>query len=140
VIYVWHHFGFRHSPYTTEPMPLTEEGDQLLVGREAEIARLESRILSGGNHPTLEGDNGVGRTSLLGVAYYRLRRDFEQGKSSKLFSPIEDFFQPTADCSVDDFIKKVCDDKGLLKEIGRSLELSPRCANLPQVSLTKETR
>jgi hypothetical protein len=44
VIFVWGAFGFRESPYTTEPVPATEEGDQLLVGREDEIKKLESRI------------------------------------------------------------------------------------------------
>jgi hypothetical protein len=107
VILVWENFGFLGSPYTTEPVPSTEQGDQLLVGREADIQKLRSRILAGGTHPTLEGDNGVGKTSLISVACYRLRRDFEQGTSDKLFLPIDDFFQPTTDGSVDDFIKKV---------------------------------
>lgn len=104
---MWDNFGFLGSPYTTEPVPSTATGDQLLVGREADIQKLQSRILAGGNHPTLEGDNGVGKTSLVSIACYRLRRDFENGRSDKLFLPIDEFFQPTADCSVDDFIKKV---------------------------------
>jgi hypothetical protein len=107
VIFVWEKFGFDQSPYTTEPVPATEEGDQLLVGREAEIAKLESRIISGGTHPTLEGDNGVGKTSLLRVACYRLRKAFEEDSSAKLFIPIDEFFQPGSDGSVDDFIKRV---------------------------------
>ncbi|QFZ19103.1 hypothetical protein [Saccharothrix syringae] len=91
----------------TEPVPSTEAGARLLVGREAEIARLEARLLSGGNHPTLEGDNGVGKTSLLQVACYRLRKRSEEGGSAKLFIPLAEFFQPDADCGVDDFVKKV---------------------------------
>jgi hypothetical protein len=68
---------------------------------------LESRVLSCGNHPTLEGDNGVGKTSLLSVACYRLRLSFDTGQSSKLFIPLANFFQPTSADSVDDFVKKV---------------------------------
>lgn len=104
---MWSTFGFLSSPYTTEPVPSTAEGDQLLVGRDDDIRKLRSRILAGGNHPTLEGDNGVGKTSLISVACYRLRTEFELGRSDQLFLPIEEFFQPTADCSVDTFIKKV---------------------------------
>ncbi|MFB9688326.1 hypothetical protein [Amycolatopsis plumensis] len=104
---MWQEFGFQQSPYATEPVPPTREGDHILVGREAEISMLESRILAGGNHPTLEGDNGVGKTSLLSVTCYRLRNAFESGQSSKLFIPLKNFFQPTSAQSVDEFIKKV---------------------------------
>jgi hypothetical protein len=107
VISVWENFGFRESPYGTEPVPATEEGDQLLVGREAEIAKLESRIISCGTHPTLEGDNGVGKTSLLRVACYRLRKAFEEDRSAKLFIPIDEFFQLDQDTRIDDFVRRV---------------------------------
>jgi hypothetical protein len=107
VIFVWHAFGFRESPYTTEPVPATEEGDHLLVGREGDIRKLESRILAGGNHPTIEGDNGIGKTSLLQVACYRLRRDFEEGQSQALFIPLRNLFQPNEASTVDEFIRKV---------------------------------
>lgn len=104
---MWNDFGFLSSPYTTEPVPSTAEGDQLLVGREDDIRKLRSRILAGGNHPTLEGDNGVGKTSLISVTCYRLRKEFELGRSDHLFLPTKEFFQPTADCSVDTFVRKV---------------------------------
>lgn len=104
---MWEEFGFRESPYTTEPVPATEEGDHLLVGRSGETRKLESRILAGGNHPTLEGDNGVGKTSLLQVVCYRLRTAFEEGRSTKLFLPLEEFFQPDSANSADHFTKKV---------------------------------
>jgi hypothetical protein len=104
---MWDQFGFRDSPYATEPVPPTRAGDHILVGRQKEISMLESRVLSCGNHPTLEGDNGVGKTSLLSVACYRLRLSFDTGQSSKLFIPLANFFQPTSADSVDDFVKKV---------------------------------
>ena len=34
---LWTDLGFRSSPYATEPIPPTLEGNQLLVGREDEI-------------------------------------------------------------------------------------------------------
>lgn len=104
---MWENFGFRESPYGTEPVPATEEGDQLLVGREAEITKLESRIISCGTHPTLEGDNGVGKTSLLRVACYRLRKAFEEDRSAKLFIPIDEFFQLDPGTKVDEFVRQV---------------------------------
>jgi len=132
---VWDNFGFLSSPYTTEPVPSTAEGDQLLVGREADIQKLRSRILACGNHPTLEGDNGVGKTSLISVACYRLRRDFEQGKLDKLFLPIENFFQLTGDCSVDDFIKNVyfAVASAIVKEYGTLKKSGVKLPNIADV-------
>lgn len=51
---IWSDFGFRESPYATDPIPPTEEGDRLLVGREREIKRLTNHLTSSGLHPTIE--------------------------------------------------------------------------------------
>src|SRR5262245_26156871 len=98
---VWGAFGFRERPYRTKHAPATEEGDQLVVGREIELARLENRIVASGTHPTLEGDNGVGKTSLVSVVCYRLRSAFDKGRAVKPFIPLEleDFFQLDPDSS-----------------------------------------
>jgi hypothetical protein len=90
---LWNELGFRDNPYETSPIPPTEEGNELLVGRERELQRLLRQIRSTDTHPTIEGDNGVGKTSLVSVAGFRARREFEQGESSQLFIPLADTFQ-----------------------------------------------
>jgi hypothetical protein len=105
---MWEEFGFTENPYATEPIPPSKEGDHLLVGRDAEIKELEARILASNTHPTLEGDNGVGKTSLISVVCYRLRAEAEEGRISRIFIPVLDEpFQLQAGDSFDLFIKRV---------------------------------
>jgi len=133
---MWQQFGFRENPYTSEPVPATAEGDRLLVGRDALVAKLTSRIISGGNHATLEGDNGVGKTSLLSVVTYRLRRAHEEGALSRLFLPLNRVLQPNDAQSVDEFIRRVyftiastiVDEHDALKRSG---------ANVPDIAEVK---
>lgn len=47
-----------------------QEGIKLLVGREREKRELLSKLTSSTLHATLEGDNGVGKTSLVLVTVY----------------------------------------------------------------------
>ncbi|MFJ4078645.1 hypothetical protein ACIP2Z_06810 [Streptomyces iakyrus] len=76
----WHDFGLRQSPYDVRPLRSTREGSELLVGRDEEARRLSDHLKSSTTHATIEGDFGVGKTSLASVVAYRLRRAFiEQG-------------------------------------------------------------
>jgi hypothetical protein len=68
----WAAFGFSRNPYDTHPVPPSDDGDFLLVGREAEVADLMARLTSGTTIPLLVGNNGVGKTSIVSVAAYRL--------------------------------------------------------------------
>ncbi|MFD5543895.1 hypothetical protein ACFWIJ_40380 [Streptomyces sp. NPDC127079] len=79
---VWADFGFTSSPYAIDPIPATREGEHLLVGRDAEIRNLVSRLESSARHPTIEGPFGVGKTSLIRVACFRMQRSFNEGKAS----------------------------------------------------------
>ncbi len=104
---VWTDYGFRSSPYATEPIPPTEEGDKLLVGREAEISRLTTYLTSSGLHPTIEGENGVGKTSLVSVAGFRLRQALERGSAQEAFIPLRRTFQLIPTASIDGLSTKV---------------------------------
>jgi hypothetical protein len=92
---IWNDFGFRESPYATDHLPPSSEGERLLVGRDAELGRLRTFLRSSARHPTLEGENGVGKTSLVNVAGYQARREFEQKKTGQLLIPLERPFQLT---------------------------------------------
>jgi hypothetical protein len=94
---LWSDLGFRENPYSTPPLPANDEGSQLLVGRDSEVSKLLLNISTLDTHPTIEGDNGVGKTSLVAVATYRALRAFEQGSSSQLFVPLPRAFQLSAD-------------------------------------------
>ncbi len=104
---IWTDFGFRESPYATTPVPPTEEGEHLLVGREQDLRSLSMYLGSSALHPTIEGDNGVGKTSLVAVAGYKLRQAYESGQTAQALIPMGRPFQLTASDTADSFLRKV---------------------------------
>jgi hypothetical protein len=104
---LWTDLGFRDNPYGVAPIPPTEEGDQLLVGREVEIRQLRRSVESLDTHPTIEGENGVGKTSLVAVAGYRALQEFHRAGSQPLFVPVREPFQLSVGDSIDTFERDV---------------------------------
>jgi hypothetical protein len=126
---IWNDFGFRESPYLTEPVPPNEEGAYLFVGRVAELRQLKLRLTSAATHPTIEGANGVGKTSLVSVAGYHARKDFEDGNTGQLLIPLQQPFQMTAGETVEAFVRRLyfalaqgfIDNHELMKRAGMSV-------------------
>ena len=58
---IWPQFGYQENPYSNQTLPSSDAGDQLLVGRDREVADLQRKIGSGGTHPSVEGPTGVGK-------------------------------------------------------------------------------
>jgi hypothetical protein len=102
---LWLDLGYAKNPYDVNPLPASEEGAELLVGREVEVRTLLSKLGNSTLHPTLEGDNGVGKTSIVLVAAYRAMRDHREGRKRQLFLPINSIFQLGS--SADDFERRV---------------------------------
>lgn len=92
---MWADFGFSENPYSQRPIAADAAGERLLVGRSAEIATLRRRMTAGGAAPTLEGPNGVGKTSLVSVAAYKLFEDFKQKQIGNCYIPAGEYFQIT---------------------------------------------
>ncbi|MFE9632884.1 ATP-binding protein [Streptomyces sp. NPDC006463] len=91
---IWTDLGFNQSPYDTKSLPPTAIGERLLVGREKHIQRLINRLASSSSHVTIEGEAGVGKTSLITIANYRMKRNSDKARSPILL-PIEKSFQIT---------------------------------------------
>lgn len=104
---IWNEFGFRENPYTTRPINANEEGERLLVGRERELEKLALYLSSTSTHPTIEGANGVGKTSLVSVAGYQALKRFRERQSNQLFIPLPQPFQLTSGVSVAEFKRRV---------------------------------
>ncbi|SFP61432.1 hypothetical protein SAMN05660464_3692 [Geodermatophilus dictyosporus] len=85
---IWPQFGFAENPYSNLNLPGDTVGDRLLVGRDQEVGQLQRRIGSMGTHPTVEGPAGVGKSSLIGVACYRMLRECVRAKAGTLFLPV----------------------------------------------------
>lgn len=86
-------WGFRDSPFETTSLPATEFGANLLVGREDTVASLMQRISTGSKLSTVEGLNGVGKTSVVNVSAYRLFKQHAETGKGALFIPCRKIFQ-----------------------------------------------
>jgi hypothetical protein len=104
---IWPEFGFRESLYATTPIPPTAEGENLLVGRDKELHGLKTVLASTSLHPTVEGDNGVGKTSLVAIAGFQLFEGFKKRRTAQALVPLGRSFQLTPDVTVDDFRRRV---------------------------------
>ncbi len=100
---VWEKLGFRENPFSTDPVPANDEGVKLLVGRDKELARLRMSLTSSTNHTTIEGANGVGKTSLVGIAAYTLFQDHLRDRNKPLYIPVERAFQISPSETAADF-------------------------------------
>ncbi|MFJ8212132.1 hypothetical protein [Streptomyces sp. NPDC096033] len=103
---IWSDFGFTQSPYDTESLPPTATGERLLVGRERHVARLINRLASSSSHVTIEGEAGVGKTSLITIANYRMKRNTDKARGP-LMLPLGEEFQITTQDAVKLFEAKV---------------------------------
>lgn len=99
--------GFRSNPFSNKALPPDAAGEMLMVDREQEVNKLMRRIQESDNVPTLEGPNGVGKTSILNIA---LHRTFSQSKGSDIepmFIPCRCSFQISKDKSNEDFLDEI---------------------------------
>jgi hypothetical protein len=103
---MWDDFGFDRNLYDTHPVGGNDLGQRLLVGRAVELKSIKNRIRNINSVVSVEGPNGVGKTSLVLVAGYQLECETEKlGKNSLIL--IQDPFQFTAEDSAIDFKRKV---------------------------------
>lgn len=94
---VWSQLGFRGNPYDSHPLKANEEGLSLLVGRDEESRELMSQLANTTLHPTLEGANGVGKTSLVLVSTYKAMENRRARTTNQTLVPIEKVLQIHAD-------------------------------------------
>lgn len=94
---IWSELGFTGNPYDARPLRATDEGDQLLIGRDIESRTLRSQIENTTLHPTLEGANGVGKTSLVLVNAYRLMEERKTNSLAPTWLPIDKILQVQMD-------------------------------------------
>jgi predicted AAA+ superfamily ATPase len=103
---MWNTFGFSKNLYDTHPVKGDPQGERLLVGREKELLQIKNRISNINSVVTVEGPNGVGKTSLILVAGYQLEREtLNRGKRSFILQPNP--MQFTAEESASEFKRKV---------------------------------
>lgn len=100
-------WGFRGNPFNVRSLPPDESGAQLLVGRATELATLTRRINNPPKLPTLEGMNGVGKSSIVNVAGFSCFNIFLANPDKPLYIPCRKIFQFTPTSSRDSFVMEV---------------------------------
>ncbi|MCE2903573.1 MAG: hypothetical protein LW814_00850 [Anabaena sp. CoA2_C59] len=104
---IYQEWGFQDSPFKTTALPPSELGSRLLVGRDKELKSLLRRLYNPPKIVTIEGLNGVGKTSLVNVAAYKAYKEYLDRKSNYLFIPCQKTFQLNPDQNSGAFIDEV---------------------------------
>lgn len=87
-------WGFKGCLFETEALKPDNMGNELLVGRDEEIRSFHTRLRASNKIITFDGNNGVGKTSLINIGLYRSYCDFlEAPDSNPLFIPCRTVFQ-----------------------------------------------
>lgn len=95
------------NPFAVTALPPNQHGDRLLVGRDAEVRSIQDRLCDPPKAITLEGPNGVGKTSIANVAVYRALEMFRRGETEFLFAMASDPLQITSEDDTEKFLDKV---------------------------------
>lgn len=90
---VYTEWGFKANPFETTPLPANEEGSRLLIGRDVLLKTMKTRLDSGNKIVTVEGLNGVGKTSLINVMLFRAFRDTCKSGIGPFYIPCRTIFQ-----------------------------------------------
>ncbi|MGG6313671.1 hypothetical protein [Paenibacillus macerans] len=104
---VYQEWGFMDNPFSPSPLPPSERGAELLVGRDKELRMLSRRLRNAPKWVTLEGQNGVGKTSLINVTVHSAYQDYLAERSPDLIIPCKKPFQISASKEPQDFIWEV---------------------------------
>ncbi|MEV4886301.1 ATP-binding protein [Chitinophaga ginsengisegetis] len=120
-------WGVDENPFKTSPLEPNEDGTKLLIGRTDEIEMFNANLFNTPSLVTVEGPNGVGKTSLINVALYKCYENYykwykeedekneKERKRKRLFIPCYRNFQIDPLKNIEDFIDEV------LTEIAQTL-------------------
>ncbi|MEZ4902764.1 MAG: hypothetical protein R2822_13920 [Spirosomataceae bacterium] len=84
---IYKEWNFKDNPFQTSALPPMEIGSELLAGRDNEIKIFLRRLYNQPQVVTLEGANGIGKTSIINVAIFRAFIDYLHKKKSSPFEP-----------------------------------------------------
>lgn len=104
---IYEEWGFFDSPFSHMPLTGNDVGVNLLVGREKEKEKIALRLKSTDKICTIEGDVGVGKTSLVNVATYEYFSNNSFYDGSPILIPCIESFQLSKNSNLETFRKGV---------------------------------
>ncbi|WP_375699396.1 hypothetical protein [Pseudophaeobacter sp. TrK17] len=99
--------GFSSDPFSNKALQQDDLSERLMVDRESEVSKLLRRIQESSKIPTIEGQNGVGKTSVLNIALHRAFSRSKSNKDEPLLIPCRCSFQIGKDKSAEDFLDEL---------------------------------
>lgn len=108
-------WGFSSCPFEPEALRADAIGHQLLVGRDIETRKVMTRLNASKKLVTLDGSNGIGKTSLVNIALYRCYLAYLKSPANPLFIPCRTVFQ------LDNIDNLVAFQKHVLSEVALTL-------------------
>ena len=100
-------WGFSSNPFDTTSLSPNETGSKLLVDRDDLIKTIQQRISAGTKVVTIEGLNGVGKTSLINVAVFRHFKARLSSERGPFLVPCRSSFQLIPSESAEVFRRRV---------------------------------
>ncbi|WP_200255651.1 winged helix DNA-binding protein [Halorhodospira neutriphila] len=104
---IYREWGFSDNPFQTNVLPPSELGRSLLVGRENEWFRLRKKLENPPRLPTIEGLNGVGKSSLVNVASFDCYEAFLRDPEKPMLLPCRKLFQLNPQVDLEVFVSDV---------------------------------
>jgi hypothetical protein len=90
-------YGLSENPFLIQALRPNDIGMRLLVGRNGEIDQVAKSLHKQGKITCLDGQVGVGKTSLVNVAAYKCYRAFLSGDTNQMLLPASESFQLAKD-------------------------------------------
>jgi hypothetical protein len=106
-MHIYKEWGFSGNPFNTTSLTADKTGNELIAGRDQDIGRFLRRLYNQPQIVTVEGDNGMGKTSLINVAVYRALDDHIKNKENALFFPCNRIFQISSETNYENFLCEV---------------------------------
>lgn len=103
----WHKYGFESTPYSTDEIRGQGSEEALLVGRDRELEVILENLSSGTQLLALEGDFGVGKSSLAAVASYKATQWIHDKGQIFLTTATDKPLELTSTNTVEEFEKRV---------------------------------
>jgi len=104
---IYRAWNFIENPFSSNALQANETGKNLLVGRSREMKNLINKLNNGPCAVTVEGLNGVGKTSLVNVALYEAYTDYFDEFNQTLYIPCNKIFQLSREKSIESFMNEI---------------------------------
>lgn len=100
-------WGFKENPFQPSPLHPDLRGERLLIGRDTELRQVKTRLHKNGKISCIEGDVGIGKTSLVNIAAFQCLKAYINNEAGQLLIPCTNAFQISSKEDVDQFCTKV---------------------------------